>query len=119
MARHLAAVLPQSPALVPFSPFEGNLINRAFAVIGLGRRRIRDVIGRIAVLIVLTWIPVALLTVYGNVELDQLPGQDLFFDIAAYAQFFLGLPLFMIAEYVIALFPMAWFAKKTRCGSRG
>ncbi|MGQ0812549.1 MAG: hypothetical protein ACT4OO_15180 [Nitrospiraceae bacterium] len=102
MTSHLAAALPDSSLRIPFSLFEGDLVNRLFAVMGLRGRRIRDLGGRIIVLIFLTWVPLALLAWYGNVGMEQPSGQNFFFDIAAYAQFFIGLPLFVIAEHVVA-----------------
>ena len=91
-----------SPATESFSLFQDDLINRLFRIIGLGPERLIHILGRIAILIGLTWVPVALLASYSDVGTDQPPGQNFFLDLAAYAQFFIGLPLFVFAEYVIA-----------------
>jgi len=90
-----------SPAGESFSLFRDDLVNRAFRVIGLGPELLLHVLGRIAILIGVTWVPVALLAIYSDVGTDQPPGQRFLLDLAAYAQFFVGLPLFVFAEYVI------------------
>ncbi len=89
--------------LSQFSVFEGDIINRAFARIGIGGRRPRHLLDRILILICITWVPMAVMSLFT----DPPPGpvttaQIFFFDFAAYTQFFLGIPLFIIAERIIA-----------------
>lgn len=85
-----------------FSLFEGDLVNRAFSSIGVGGRRPRDLVARCLILIGLTWAPLAVLALIGDVS--KGPGGENFFkDIAAYMQFILGLPLFVIAERVVSV----------------
>ena len=92
-----------------FSLFEGDFVNRAFGMIALGQQKVRHVAGRCLVLIVLTWLPTAVLAaIGGNYSLDVNPA-NFFADYAAYAQFLLGLPLFVIAEAIVS---RATFVKK-------
>lgn len=77
-----------------FSLFEGDLVNRGWSSMGVGGRRRRDLAARCLILIVLTWAPLAVLALIGDV--GKGPGGENFFkDIAAYMQFILGLPLFI------------------------
>jgi len=78
--------------------FEGDLVNRWFSSMGVGSRRPRDLVARCLILIGLTWAPLAVLALIGDVG-KGLGGKD----IAAYMQFILGLPLFVIAERVVSV----------------
>lgn len=102
--RHQATVGPEtmsSPLTVPtFSLFDGDLVNRVFAGLGLRGRRVRDLAGRCGVLVGVTWIPVAILASL-NAWLRLGTGGGFFLDFAAYLQFGVGLPLFVLAERVI------------------
>jgi len=86
-----------------FSLFEGDLLNRAFSAIGVRSRRPFDVFLRFAVIFGVTWVPMALLSI--RTARNLAPGADyaenFFYDFAAYAQFFVGIPLYLIAERVI------------------
>jgi len=88
--------------LAQFSLFEGDLVNRIFARSGLRARPLGDLLARIVILLCLTWIPLALLAVLSGVGMGRPPRENFFLDVAAYGQFILGLPLFVIAESVIA-----------------
>lgn len=85
----------------PFSLFEGDLVSRAFAALGMGSYRALDLVKRSLLLIAVTWIPLALLAVVSEVHWIQPPGQNFFLDFAAYGQLLIGLPMFLIAERVI------------------
>lgn len=93
----------QHDAPSQFSIFEGDLLNRLFVRIGLRSRRVIDVFWRILVIFAVTWGGMALLSI--NTALNLPEGApyalNFFYDFAAYAQFFVGLPLYMIAERVI------------------
>jgi hypothetical protein len=85
----------------PFSLFEGDLVSRTFAALGMGSYRVRDLVKRSLLLISVTWIPLALLAIVAEVHWIQPPGQNFFLDFAAYGQLLIGLPMFLIAERVI------------------
>jgi hypothetical protein len=95
------AALPPS-GIVPFSLFEADVVNRGFARLHLHAKRSRDLIGRGACLLLLTWIPLVALVLLSGTGSSGPPGQNFFLDFAAYLQFVVGLPLFVIAERVVA-----------------
>lgn len=97
MASPLHSLEPMSQ----FSLFEGDLVNRAFSRLRLGNRRPLDLLGRMGVLIAITWVPMAIIAWFSPSPPDASTAQNFFYDFAAYAQFFIGLPLFVIAEKVI------------------
>jgi hypothetical protein len=85
----------------PFSLFDGDVVNRLFAVIGVGPRRARDLIARSLILVGLTWLPLAALAFAGGFGAGPA-GENFFKDIAAYMQLILGLPLFVVAERAVS-----------------
>jgi hypothetical protein len=85
----------------PFSLFEGDLVSRAFAALGIGSYRAGDLVKQSLFLIGITWVPLALLAIVAEVHWIQPPGQNFFLDFAAYGQLLIGLPMFLIAERVI------------------
>lgn len=85
-----------------FSVFEGDLVNRAFAKLGLGSRKPLHLLGRTLLLIAITWVPMAFLALLTPVPENPTTAQNFFYDFAAYTQFFFGIPLFIIAERLIA-----------------
>ena len=90
------------PMRIQFSLFEGDWVNRLFASIGVGGRRVRDLTARCLILVGLTWVPLAVLAFLGGV--GKGPGGENFFkDIAAYMQLLLGLPLFVVAERIVSV----------------
>ncbi|PZQ49107.1 MAG: hypothetical protein DI551_00200 [Micavibrio aeruginosavorus] len=89
-----------------FSLFEGDLVNRAFAKLGIGARKPLDLLARIVLLIGITWCPMAVMASFTVIP-DALPedariAMNFFYDFAAYTQFFIGLPLFIIAEKILS-----------------
>ena len=54
---HQAVHYRDVPMRIQFSLFEGDLINRLFASIGVGGRRARDLAARCLILVGLTWMP--------------------------------------------------------------
>ena len=86
-----------------FSIFEGDLLNRIFLRIGIRSRRAIDVFWRILVIFAVTWGGMALFSIKPALNLPEGAPYALnfFYDFAAYAQFFVGLPLYLIAERVI------------------
>jgi hypothetical protein len=85
-----------------FSVFEGDLVNRGFAKLRLGARRPLHMLGRILVLIAITWVPMAILASFVQLPPDAPTARNFFYDFAAYTQFFFGIPLYIIAERLIA-----------------
>ncbi len=85
----------------PFSLFEGDLVSRTFAALDMGSYRVWDLVRRSLLLILITWVPLAVLAIVAEVHWIQPPGQNFFLDLAAYGQLFIGLPMFLIAERVI------------------
>jgi hypothetical protein len=85
-----------------FSVFEGDLVNRGFAKLGLGSRHPLDLLGRVLVLIGVTWLPMAVLALFTPPPDEPSVAQNFFYDFAAYTQFFFGIPLFIVAERLIA-----------------
>ena len=88
---------------IQFSLFEGDLANRVFSRLHLNGRRARGVLGRILVLVLITYVPMALLAWYEQLGFSRPPAENFFYDIAAYAQFLIGLPLFVVAESIISV----------------
>ncbi len=88
--------------LSQFSLFEGDLVSRAFSGLRIGGRSTTDLILRMIIVIGITWVPMAVMS--WNIVLP--PGTpallNFFYDYAAYAQFLIGIPLFIIAERVVA-----------------
>ncbi|MCB1681693.1 MAG: hypothetical protein H6858_03040 [Rhodospirillales bacterium] len=88
-------------ALSQFSLFEGDLVNRAFAVLKIGGRSPLDLVLRMIIVIGITWVPMAMMS-WHVVLPPGTPAQlNFFYDYAAYAQFLIGIPLFIIAERVV------------------
>ena len=102
IARPGAPRLPPPPTRIAFSLFDRDLVNRAFGSLGLRGRRAVHLIGRCLVLAGLTWGIAALLAEFvSHVGLGRPAGGNYFLDFAAYLQFLIGLPLFVIAERII------------------
>ncbi len=78
-------------------------MNRGFALIGVGSRSPFDIFTRFLVIFLITWIPMAFLSIEtaANLPADAEYARNFFYDFAAYAQFFIGIPLYLIAERVI------------------
>lgn len=87
----------------PFSLFDGDLLNRQFARIGLGGRRVLDIAGRCALVVGLTWVPMALLALVQGLYSTRMEGTNYFADYAAYVQLLIALPLFIVAERVVSM----------------
>jgi hypothetical protein len=86
---------------VHFSLFEGDGLQRVYRRLHLSKFSRFGLLKRCALMVLLTWIPVALLALIGGNYGGGLVATNFFVDFAAYAQFLIGLPLFMVAEPII------------------
>jgi hypothetical protein len=85
--------------------YEGDHLNRLWAWLGLGPRKPAHWAWRALLLPLVTWVPMALLALAGAAgqSSGRVDATNFFADFAAYAQFWLGLPLFVLAEAVISV----------------
>jgi hypothetical protein len=86
----------------PFSLFDGDLVNRSFARIGLGPRKTWHVAARAVLLSVATYGPMAVAAWWQGLYTGAIDARNFFADYAAYAQFLIALPLFVVAERIVA-----------------
>lgn len=93
------------PRVRILSLYEGDTLNRLWSTIGLGPRRPTHILYRALLLPCVTWLPMAVLTALDpSLPLGgSIDARHFFADFAAYAQFWLGLPLFVLAEAIISI----------------
>jgi hypothetical protein len=84
-----------------FSLFEDDRLQRAYAKLGLGSHTRHWILKRCLSLVLVTWVPVALLAWRQGLVDSAVTPTNFFADFAAYAQFLVGLPLFIAAEVVV------------------
>ena len=85
-----------------FSLFHNDPLNRLFTVCHLREGRNTKYITVIGIFILVTWCPLAVLSLLEDIAYGNADGKINFFrDYAAYAQFLIGIPLFFIAEEII------------------
>ncbi len=53
-----------------FSLFEGDLVNRGFARLGIGGRKLQHILARMVILIAVTWLPMAMFSVFVDLLAD-------------------------------------------------
>ncbi|MCC7042190.1 MAG: hypothetical protein IT516_17950 [Burkholderiales bacterium] len=94
-----AAMLPAEP--VGFSLFENDNARRFYAAMGLGARVRFRLVKRALALMIVTYVPMALLALAQGLYDTVATPTNFFADFAAYAQFLVALPLYVIAEPVI------------------
>jgi hypothetical protein len=85
----------------PFSLFNGDLLNRGFNQLGLNGRRAAHIAARCLLLVNVTWVPMAILALSQGLVSATIDGRNFFADYAAYAQFLVAVPLFVVAERVV------------------
>jgi len=103
---HAAAEIPRPvPGVAALCLYEGDLLNRLLSRIGLGARRPAHLAARAALLLLITWLPMALMAVVCTPALysKRIEAANFFADFAAYAQFWIGLPLFILAEAIVSI----------------
>jgi len=86
---------------VSFSLFEDDSLQVVFAHLGLGSHTRHWVWKRCLALVVVTWVPMALLAWRQGLVDTAITPTNFFADFAAYAQFLIALPLFVAAEVIV------------------
>jgi hypothetical protein len=86
---------------VAFSLFEDDNARRFYAALGLGTRVRFRLVKRALVLMIVTYVPMALLALVQGLYDTVASPTNFFADFAAYAQFLVALPLYIIAEPII------------------
>lgn len=86
---------------VPFSLFAGDRMQRLYAMLHVSRRAKYALLKRCLLMIAVTWVPVALLALHGHFTGGGLVATNFFADFAAYAQFLVAMPLFVLSEPII------------------
>lgn len=93
--------VPELDCVVPFSLFERDWLNRVYAALHVSKYARSCLLKRCAIFVLLTWAPVAALALGGGFVGGGLIATNFFADFAAYAQFLVALPLFVLAEPII------------------
>ncbi|HXX86624.1 MAG TPA: hypothetical protein VEN29_21920 [Casimicrobiaceae bacterium] len=106
----------ESVVSVPFSLFEGDLLNRIYVQLGLGTHRRFYLLRRSIVMVLLTWVPVAILAWRQHLYELALSPINYFADFAAYVQFLVALPLFIAAERIVDVSTREAAEEFIRCG---
>jgi hypothetical protein len=86
---------------LPFSLFDGDWLNRAYAALRMSKYVRYRLLKRCALVVILTWVPVAFFALLGGFVGGGLVATNFFADFAAYAQFLIAMPLFVIAEPIV------------------
>ena len=100
----------------PFSLFEGDWLRRTWASMGLGTHTPFPIVKRCLVAMLITYVPMAILAWRQGLIDTALTPTNFFADFAAYVQFLVGLPLFLIAEVIIDGSTREAADQFTRCG---
>jgi hypothetical protein len=90
-----------SSPTVHFSLFDGDGLQRLYGRLGLSKPSRYRLIKRCTLMVLLTWVPVALLAWMGGNFGGGLVATNFFADFAAFAQFVIAMPMFMLAEPII------------------
>ena len=86
---------------IPFSLFEGDRLQFVYARLGLSNDARFYLVKRCLFAVTLTWVPLAVLALRQGLVGGGISATNFFADFAAYAQFLLAMPLFMLAEPII------------------
>jgi hypothetical protein len=86
---------------VPFSLFDGDWLNRVYAALHVSKYARYRLLKRCAIVVILTWVPVAFFALLGGFVGAGLVATNFFADFAAYAQFLIAMPLFVLAEPIV------------------
>ena len=86
---------------VPFSLFDGDWLHRVYSILRVSNRAQFSILKRCTLVVILTWVPVAILALTSGLIGGGMIATNFFADFAAYAQFLIAMPLFMIAEPIV------------------
>jgi hypothetical protein len=92
---------PSAERAGTFSLFQDDGLHAVYAHLGLGSHTRHWLSRRCLTLVLLTWVPVALLAWRQGLVDTAITPTNFFADFAAYAQFLVALPLFVAAEVII------------------
>jgi hypothetical protein len=106
---------PSTPQ-TPFSLFEDDWLRRAWASMGMGTHTRFPIVRRCLAAILITYVPMAILAWRQGLIDTELAPTNFFADFAAYAQFLVGLPLYLVAEVIIDGSTREAASQFTRCG---
>jgi hypothetical protein len=106
----------QSTPQTPFSLFQGDCLRRTWASMGLGTHTPFPIVRRCLVAVLITYVPMAILAWRQGLFDTELTPTNFFADFAAYAQFLVGLPLYIVAEVIIDGSTREAADQFTRCG---
>jgi hypothetical protein len=81
--------------------FEGDTLQFVYAQLGLSNDARFYLVKRCLAAVTLTWVPLAVLALRQGLVGGGISATNFFADFAAYAQFLLAMPLFMLAEAII------------------
>lgn len=98
-----ACSVPQGLVPVAFSLFEDDNLRKLYAALGLGARLRFRLVWRSLVLIIVSYVPMAVLALLQGLFDTVATPTNFFADFAAYAQFLIALPLYIVAEAIIDL----------------
>ena len=92
-----------APAAEPlrFSLFEGDRLNRVYRAIGLGRFQRYFILKRCLFVLLVTYVPLALLAWCEGLTTINDPRTNFFADFAAYIELLVALPLFILCEPIM------------------
>jgi len=92
---------PAAETAVPFSLFSGDWLNRGFGLLGAPQDGRWRILKRSLLVVAFTWVPVAVLAMFGGFASGGVSTTNFFADFAAHAQFLIAMPLFMVAEPIV------------------
>jgi hypothetical protein len=96
------SAVPPSETAAPFALFDGDWLNRFFRAIRLGGSGRLTLTWRCLFVVGITWVPMAILAILGGYYSARIEAINFFADYAAYMQFLIALPIFIVAERVVA-----------------
>jgi len=92
---------PEPDSAVPFSLFAGDWLHRVYSLLHVSKYARYCLQKRIAIVVLLTWVPVALLALCDGFVGGGLVATNFFADFAAYAQFLIAMPLFVLTDPIV------------------